>query len=107
MSTRLWKAVLNPSSPRYPEWKKIFKESDDIPLVAPCSFEASLGGETDKVYLLDWSNIADEESDLLLNYFAVKFSDTVDAVQKWIDADGHFPIRESDVTIVYELRAFI
>ena len=103
---QLWKATLNPSSPRYLEWRKIF-ESDDIPLINPLVFEAILGNERDKSHLLDWHNIIGDESDRLLDYFAKKYKVRTEELEKEFDNTGHIPIRASDVIISYSVRAFI
>ena len=106
MSHQLWNATLNPSSPRYIEWRKIF-ERDEIPLISPVAFAAVLGNERDTVHLLNWHDIVGEESDRLLAYFAQKYKRPVDQIEKEFDDTGHIPIRASDVVIHYSLRAFI
>jgi len=106
MNQKLWRAQLNPKSPRYLEWRKIF-ESDEIPLVTPSAFDAQLGNETDSIHLLDWFEIVSETSDRMLEYFAAKFGTTIEEVEKEFDETGHIPIRASDVIVSYDVRAFI
>jgi hypothetical protein len=106
MNNQLWKATLNPSSPRYREWRKIF-DTDDIQLISPLTFTAKLGTQTDYIHLLDWHNIIGEESDRMLQYFSQKFSVPIDQIEKEFDETGHVPIRASDVIISYSVRAFI
>lgn len=106
MNHQMWKATLNPSSPRYLEWRKIF-ESDDVPLISPLTFSAKLGTQSDFVHLLDWHNIVGDESDRLLKYFSDKFHVPEDDLLREFDSTGHIPIRQSDVIISYSLRAFI
>lgn len=103
---RLWHATLNPSSPRYRDWRKIF-ESDEIPLINSVAHKARLGDEEDTVYLLNWFEIIGDESTRMLQFFADKFKCTEDEVEKQFDHDGHIPIRTSDVTIIYKLAAFL
>jgi hypothetical protein len=103
---QLWKAVLNPSSPRYIEWRKIF-ESDEIPLISPVSFVAILGNERDTVHLINWHDVVGDESDRMVIYFAEKYKMSHAQVEKEFDNTGHVPIRASDVIISYSMRAFI
>lgn len=106
MNQTIWNARLNPSSPRYLEWRKIFDE-DEIPLVSSIPFQAKLGEETDTIFLLDWFQIVGEESDRMLDFFAQKFSASRDEVEKTFDQAAHIPIRSSDVIISYSVKVFI
>ncbi len=104
--TELWRASLNPSSPRYLEWRKIF-DSDHIPVVSPFPIKATLGEETDMIYAVAWNELDGPTSDRLIDYMAKKFNTTALAVAEQIEADMHFPIRASDVIVSMSPRAFI
>lgn len=106
MNGKIWKAYLNPSSPRYLEWRKIFQQ-DEIPLINNVAYQAKLGDQRDTIFLLNWFKIVGEESDNLIAYFANKHGLTHTEIEKQFDADGHVPIRTSDVIVAYDLRMFI
>lgn len=104
--TELWRASLNPSSPRYVEWRKIF-DTDEIPITSPFPIKAKLGEEEDMIHAIDWRMLDGLTSERLIEYIANKFAVTPAEVEKQIDEDAHFPIRASDVIISMSPRAFI
>lgn len=104
--TELWRASLNPSSPRYIEWRKIFA-SDDIPIVSPFPIKAKLGEETDMIYAICWDELDGPTADRLVDYMAEKFNASPITVAEQIESDSHFPIRASDVIIAFSPRAFM
>jgi hypothetical protein len=102
----LWRATLNPHSPRYQEWRGILGD-EKVPLVTPMAITAVLGQEKDEVYLLDWQNLDCEASERLLDFVCKRFGANPEEVALQLDKDGHFPIRTSDVIISFSESAFI
>ncbi len=103
---KLWWASLNSSSPRYADWKAILG-TDSVPLLSPGSAEAQLGEETCEVYALDWQNLDGEQSQRLIDFLSKKFSADPKEIESDLDRDGHMPIRAADVTVCYDMRAFL
>jgi len=106
MARELWWASLNHSSPRYADWFAILGQ-DRVPLLSPWTAKAKLGEETCEVYALDWQNLEGDASQRLLEFIAKKFGVGTEVIEADLDRDGHFPIREQDVTIFYDIRAFL
>lgn len=106
MARELWWASLNKESPRYADWFKILG-TDHVPLLSPWAAKANLGGETTEVYALDWQNLDGDASQRLLEFVANKFGVGTEVIEADLDRDGHFPIREQDVTVFYDMRAFL
>lgn len=106
MANKLWWASLSQQSPRYAEWHRILG-SDEVPLLSPFPAEAVLGEEMTNVYALDWQNLDGEASQRLLEFLANKFGVETKVIEADLDRDGHFPIREQDVTVCYSMRAFL
>ena len=108
MRTELWNAKLNPSSPRYLDWRRIF-DTDDIPLTSPFPFKTKLGDlpDLEMVYLLNWLEIDEPASDRLIDFVAVKFNVPHVEVEDQLNMDGVFPIRQADVLVSFSLRAFL
>lgn len=102
----LWEAKLNGSSPRYADWKAILG-TDKVPLLSPQTAETKLGEETCAVYLMDWQNLDEEASNRLLDFLAKKFNADREVIAADLDETGYFPIREADVTVFYDMRAFL
>lgn len=103
---KLWEASLNKQSPRYADWLHILG-TDRVTLLSPKTAKTQLGEEACEVYLLDWQDMDEEQSRRLLDFLAKKFGVEASAIEKDLDATGHFPIREADVTIFYSMRAFL
>ena len=104
----LWHASLDKTSPRYEQWKHILGQDDHVPLVRPFSTHADLGPEKDvEIYLLDWQNLDEDQSNKLLEMLSEKFKASTETIAEELDADGYFPIRAADVFIAFDLRAFI
>lgn len=106
MPRELWWASLNESSPRYADWFQILG-TNRIPLLSCWSAEAKLGEETCEVYGLDWQALDQEQSDRLLGFLSKKFNADPKEIEGDLDRDGYMPIRASDVTVCYDLRAFL
>ena len=104
--TELWRAVLNPSSSRYLEWRKIF-DTDTVPLQSPFPIKAKINGVTEMVHVLDWDAIDGPTSDRLYAYIAEKFGVTELDVAKQVEEDAAFPIRAADVIVTMSPRSFI
>lgn len=107
MTEQWFQARLNPSSPRYLIWRKIFNQ-DEIPILSPTPVKGKLDGQDPEfIYLLDWNNIVGEESDRLINFVAEKYSITVLAAAEALEKHGFFPIRRDDCLISATLPHFI
>lgn len=105
MSTELWNASLNPRGPNYERLKDIFPSR--IPLKSCKSVKATLGEERDvPVYLLDFSAMPINQRARLFGMVATKFGVPVNEVEKTAASEG-FPIREADVIVSYDVRAFV
>jgi hypothetical protein len=104
--TDFWRASLNPSSPRYLEWRKIF-DSDDIEITSPFPINATLGNERDKIHAIDINALDQDTYDRLIAYMAAKFKTPKELMDQAVQKDSHFPIRASDVVISFSPRAFI
>jgi hypothetical protein len=105
-TTELWRAVLNPSSPRYLEWRKVF-DTDEVPLLSPFPIKANLNNELTMIHAIDWNLLDGETSNRLVAYIAQKFGVTEEVVQKQIEDDAHFPIRAADVLVTMSPKSFI
>lgn len=102
----LWEAKLNGSSPRYKDWLSILG-AEKVPLLSPQTARALFGAETCAVYLLDWQHLDEEASNRLLDFLAKKFNADKSVIEADLNETGHFPIRESDVIVFYDVRAFL
>jgi len=104
---RLWWANLHHTSPRYEEWLAILG-TDDVPLLHPGIVHGSLGHEEGKcdVYLLDLTRLTKEQMDRLVAFVAKKFGAPEEEVCDEILRQG-FPIRAADVSICFDVRAFV
>jgi|SRR5579864_2970861 len=103
--TELWHAILNPSGPNYERLKDIFP--DRVPLKSSQSVKATLGEEKDvPVYMLDLAALPLNRRSALLGLIAKKCGVTVSEVEQVLARDG-FPIREADVIVSYDVRAFV
>lgn len=105
MTTELWNATLNPNGPNYERLKDIFPSR--IPLKSCTPVKATLGEEKDvPVYLLDFRAMPIGHRARLFGMVAAKFGVPVYEVEKTAATEG-FPIREADVTVSYDMRAFV
>jgi hypothetical protein len=105
MSRELWWARLVSNSPRYSKWRYIL-ESDDVPLKAPGSFQAALNGIPTECYALDLEKLTPEQHSRLVEWISKQFSVPVEEVRESLPTEG-FPIRAEDVSVAYDLRAFV
>lgn len=103
----LWTAHLNPHSPRYADWKKIFVDSDDLKISSPLPVGATLGEEKTRIYAIRIGDLDPATLARLVSFMAARFGTTEEIVAKQIEADAHFPIREEDVIVAFSSRAFI
>ncbi len=103
----LFNAILDPTSPRYKDWREIF-DGEEVPLESPEVYEAKFGTQpgTTRIYKLGISRLTLEQRERLLKWIVEKFSADREAASKQIDAEG-FPIREVDVVVSFDMRAFI
>jgi hypothetical protein len=107
LTYQFWRAHLNPSSPRYPQWRKIF-DSDEVPLASPFPIRAKLGPEDfQPIYCLDWNQIVGTPSDKLIAFVVERFNVTPRQAAAQLEDDGVFPIRAADVLISFSPRAFL
>lgn len=102
---KLWWAKLNSHSPRYQDWLRILG-SDEVPLKSPGSSQTRLGEESDEVHLLDWENLSEPVKERLVAFLATKFKALNTEVRAELEKNG-MPIRASDVTVFYDVRAFL
>jgi hypothetical protein len=106
MTTGLWHAILNPQGPNYERLKGIFGEGG-VPLKSPKTIKAQLGEEKDvPVYLLDFSAMPLSQRARLFGMVAAKSGVSVHEVEKVAREEG-FPIREADVIVSFDMRAFV
>ena len=105
MSVKLWRAILNPSGPNYERLKNIFP--DRVPLQSPTTVKAQLGDEKDvSVYLLNFAGMTLTQRARLFGLIASGTGVPVSVVESIAAKDG-FPIREADVILSYDMRAFV
>lgn len=106
MSVELWHAILNPSGPNYERLKGIFGENR-VPLKSPQSFNTQLGPEKDvPVYMLDLAALPLNQRSRLIGMIAAKSGASISVVEQVMATEG-FPIREADVIVSYDMRAFV
>lgn len=99
MSDNYFQARLNPSSPRYLIWRKIFNQ-DEIPVRSPIPVKGKLDGQdAEYVYLLDWNEIEGAEASNLINFVMEKYGVTYVAASDALDSHGFFPIRREDCIV--------
>jgi len=98
---------LNPSSPRYLIWRKIFNQ-DEIPIMSPIPVKGKLDGQdAEYIYLIDWNRVEGEEADNLMKFVAEKYSVTKDVAYKELERHGFFPIRRDDCLISATLPHYL
>jgi hypothetical protein len=102
---RLYTATLVRTSPRYQDWNDILR-SNEVPIESPKSCEANLGGQTERVYKVDLDRLEKAQLERLLTWVADRFGCKRSAAFAELESNG-FPIREADVTVSFDLRAFI
>ena len=105
MTVELFHAILNPRGPNYERLKDIFPSR--IPLVSSQPTKAQLGEEKDvPCYLLDFRAMPLGQRSQLVATIAKEFGVSIGDVDKTISTVG-FPIREADVIVSYDMRAFV
>jgi hypothetical protein len=102
---RLYTATLQKNSPRYEDWHAIL-QSDEVPIITPRPSEASLGGQATQVYKVDLDRLEKPQLERLLGYMVDRFGLKKSAAFAELESNG-FPIREADVAVSFDLRAFI
>jgi hypothetical protein len=106
MSRKLWSATLCSSSPRYQDWKRILG-SDEAPIINPKPFATNLGPEMlVEVYSLDVARLSFDQHARLVDFIVERFGVKGREVVRGLESDG-FPIRAADVSVSYDLRAFL
>lgn len=103
---RLWCAYLRGGSPRYEEWRAILG-GDEVELADPYERRATLEKPDVPVYLLSVKRLSEEQRRRLARFVAEKCGVREEEVRGQFEANGHFPIREEDVTLVFSMRAFV
>ncbi len=103
MKTRMWSATLDPTSPRYADWRKILGDFDNVPLVDANRRQAEPIGEH---YLVDVDALTPDQKARLIAWVAEKFEATPAAVEAEIIQRG-FPIRAGDVIVSFSMRGFM
>ena len=105
MTRELYHAILNPRGPNYERLKDIFP--DRVPLKSAKPHAATLGPEKNvPVYMLDFDAMPLTQRARLFGIVAAKFGVPLNEVLKAVAAEG-FPIREADVIVSYDVRAFV
>lgn len=105
MSVELWRAMLNPSGPNYQRLKDIFPSN--VPLQSPTVSKAQLGEEKDvSVYLLNFAGMTLTQRARLFAIIAAGTGVPVSVIEHVAEKDG-FPIREADVILSFDMRAFV
>ena len=102
---RLYTATLVTDSPRYRDWNDILR-SNEVPIESPKSAEVKLGSETAQVYKVDLDRLEKAQLERLVTWIADRFGCKRSAAFAELESNG-FPIREADVTVSFDLRAFI
>ena len=106
MSRKLWSASLVGSSPHYAEWRKIL-DSDEVPIVSPRVEFAQLGPEESVgIYRLDVVRLSRDQHARLVDFICDRFGVKGREAVQGLESDG-FPIRAADVSISYDVRAFL
>lgn len=106
MSVELWSAILNPRGPNYERLKDVFS-ANRVPLKSPKTIMATLGPEKDvPVYLLNFEAMPLNERARLFGMVAQKFGVPISEVEQVAAREG-FPIREADVIVSFDMRAFV
>jgi hypothetical protein len=106
MTVELWHATLNSSGPNYERLKEIFGEGR-VPLKSSQSNKAQLGEEKDvPVYMLDLKALPLNARARLVAMVAKKCDATIAQVEEVMNTQG-FPIREADVIVSFDMRAFV
>ncbi len=106
MTVELWHAILNPSGPNYERLKEIFGEGR-VPLQSSQSIKAQLGEEKDvPVYMLDLKALPLGARSRLIVMVAKKCDASIAEVEHVMNTQG-FPIREADVIVSFDMRAFV
>jgi len=106
MARELWWARLGSSSPRYKDWFQILG-TDKVPLLHPGDAECNFIGEG-AVYAhrLALDQLDEHQLNRLIAFVAKKFGADEGTVRTEVLRDG-FPVRSEDVTIFYDMRAFL
>jgi hypothetical protein len=105
VTRKLWMAHLVKDSPRYREWLHILG-SDEVPITNPRPMAAQLGPELTEVYKLDLDRFERNQMQRLTDFVMQRFQQPLREVRGTLESEG-FPIRACDVTVSYELRAFL
>jgi hypothetical protein len=105
MTVELWRAILNPSGPNYDRLKDIFPSR--VPLKSSQTVKAQLGEEKDvSVYLLNFDAMTLGQRARLFGLIAAGTGVPVSVIEEIAAKDG-FPIREADVIVSFDMRAFV
>lgn len=79
-----------------------------VPLTQNTPIYASLRGEINRVFLVDWTKLTEEQQDKVIEYMMDKFGEGIpDQIRKAIAANGHFPLRDKYVIEAYSIRNFV
>src|SRR5260370_4554307 len=68
----LWQAILNPSSPRHDDWRRILG-TDEVPLESAKTHHVTLGEEHAEAYKLDVPNLTADQRERLVAWLMNKF----------------------------------
>jgi len=105
VTRRLWNASLSRTSPRYAHWHKILG-SDDVPIQSLKPFPTKLGDEETQAYSLALDRLTRDQHARLVDFIVDRFGMKGREAVQVLESDG-FPIREADVIVSFDLRAFL
>jgi hypothetical protein len=105
VDNRLWWATLTRTSPRYEQWRKILG-GDDVPLLTPFDHIATLGQDTEAVYDLDIGKLDTMQKARLADFIQGRFGAPRKEIETELEKVG-FPIRASDCSVTFSMRAFL
>jgi len=107
MTDEWFQGKLNPSSPRYLIWRRIFNQ-DEIPLMSPIPVKGKLDGQdAEYIYLIDWNRVEGDEAANLIKFVMEKYGTTELAAAEALNQHGFFPIRREDCLISATLPHYL
>lgn len=79
-----------------------------VPVCETTPFDASLRGEVQLAFKVDWHRLTDRQQQLCLDYMSAKFNEpNQQRIRSDIEKDGFFPIRHQFVIESYDMRMFV
>jgi len=111
---KMWSCILNPMSPRYQIWLKIFGGDHDIPLKSIDSFSLNMPPDpahelqlkSCEAYALGIDQMSNEQKERLIVWVIENYKVDRSNVEQELKTKG-FPIRSEDIIISFSLRGFM